>query len=469
MPGFPTKNLPGESTGPRGVGVRNQYQGSGSFRGRIDSSTDEPIKPNDGSVVDSKVGQVQSASQDPPVTMAELVRDVSVLANEVLELRREKTAIKESLKEMTWTVTFRPQVDASGAFKVQTLDIPTSLSADSIREVQGGSSTAEMKKEKSDIDTTSHTSKGTAFRNGNASGNFWKKAEHLQPSNKDSKYDGAGWRPIAVRKFEPLSADKVSCIPGASQMEGFSYEFLCGYLGENEYSPGFYYTPSEKDAGKRTVPWYGLNNRFEPCLPEKPGAHGAKLTVFFNEEGDKDDHNAPSYEKIPVFVCSSNWASGQHNNFFFYFGSYSQNRWSDKLDYDRMVEMVNTRVKGHWADQLTSPGRPQWLTKALMKHFWPPPAYEGTIPTSFNTGSNQFSQQAVAEHIRDLKDWEDEASTKVDRLKKEDILNAFEMADADFSEPGLRMYWEYLECVDWDKNFYEALVKRKHNPYCLRD
>ena len=39
-------------------------------------------------------------------------------------------------------------------------------------------------------------------------------------------------------------------------------------------------------------------------------------------------------------------------------------------------------------------------------------------------------------------------------------LTQFEQPDAG-EEPGLRMWWEYLQCVDWDKSFYDALVKRK--------
>jgi len=32
-------------------------------------------------------------------------------------------------------------------------------------------------------------------------------------------------------------------------------------------------------------------------------------------------------------------------------------------------------------------------------------------------------------------------------------------ADAD-SPPGLRLWWEYLECVDWDARFYDTLVRK---------
>ena len=42
-------------------------------------------------------------------------------------------------------------------------------------------------------------------------------------------------------------------------------------------------------------------------------------------------------------------------------------------------------------------------------------------------------------------------------------LIVFYKADAD-EEPGLRFFWEYLECVDWDAGFYAALVKHKNKP-----
>jgi hypothetical protein len=37
------------------------------------------------------------------------------------------------------------------------------------------------------------------------------------------------------------------------------------------------------------------------------------------------------------------------------------------------------------------------------------------------------------------------------------ILNK---ADAD-EVPGLRLWWEYLECVGWDADFYNMLVKQQ--------
>jgi hypothetical protein len=61
-------------------------------------------------------------------------------------------------------------------------------------------------------------------------------------------------------------------------------------------------------------------------------------------------------------------------------------------------------------------------------------------------------------YIRKLQSWEKDARMKVGLLKKENILEAFENEDA-ADPPGLRLYWEYLECVGWDKVFYNKMVQ----------
>ena len=41
-----------------------------------------------------------------------------------------------------------------------------------------------------------------------------------------------------------------------------------------------------------------------------------------------------------------------------------------------------------------------------------------------------------------------------------ELKKAFEQADAD-EQPGLRLWWEYLECVNWDEKFYDMMVKEQ--------
>ena len=49
-------------------------------------------------------------------------------------------------------------------------------------------------------------------------------------------------------------------------------------------------------------------------------------------------------------------------------GNYSQTRWSDKLDYDRMVEQVPREVKTYWAEELSSQGRMEVSRKRGFAH-----------------------------------------------------------------------------------------------------
>lgn len=83
----------------------------------------------------------------------------------------------------------------------------------------------------------------------------------------------------------------------------------------------------------------------------------------------------------------------------------------------------------YWAEQLSSPGRPQWVTKALMAHFWPKPLYDGVLPV---TGADDTEaeekklRKAMKNHLADIQESEKDAMFKVSMIKADDILQAFE-------------------------------------------
>ncbi|KAK3099116.1 hypothetical protein LTR53_019040, partial [Teratosphaeriaceae sp. CCFEE 6253] len=52
-----------------------------------------------------------------------------------------------------------------------------------------------------------------------------------------------------------------------------------------------------------------------------------------------------------------------------------------------------------------------------------------------------------------LGDWDADARLKVGMLREENLLAAFGNADAD-AEPGVRLWWEYLECVGYSAEVY---------------
>lgn len=220
-------------------------------------------------------------------------------------------------------------------------------------------------------------------------------------------------------------------------------------LGGIEHSPGVYYVPLSH--GLSTLPnrtYYVIDRTHEPYLPKAPGHHGAKLTALFNSAAVADDSTdgSPCYNDAPLFITTG----GKE---YVYFGTYSQLRWSDKLDYDRMIEAVPHHVKMYHAELLADPSRPKWVTEQLVTHFWPKPVYEGRIPPgqgSFLTARGSTGGLGVGEdretkgvtrdmreYLAELKAWEKDAKLKVGLLRKEAILEQFEAVSFRLSLPFL--------------------------------
>lgn len=218
-------------------------------------------------------------------------------------------------------------------------------------------------------------------------------------------------------------------------MTTFSADFLRNQLGGTIWSPGLNYVAPPTLCILPHRSYYTLDGTYEPYLPKAPGTHGAKLTAFFNDNAE-DSHpgdRGNSYENVPVFVCASPWSSDSNQHRYVYFGNYTQVRWSDKLDYDRMVDVVPPVVKQYWADELAAVGRPQWVTTELMKHFWPMPEYEGRLFQAQNVDDEVDDEEHeervkrdIAKYVRLLRDWEKDARLKTSMIKKEFILQAFE-------------------------------------------
>src|SRR6185436_885256 len=137
-----------------------------------------------------------------------------------------------------------------------------------------------------------------------------------------------------------------------------------------ESAPGVFHTPSSRAAilvPHRT--YYVLSNAFEPYLPKRPGSHGAKLTAFFKTASHEEEE--PNHVCFPLFIQ----LNPMDKNQLYYFGTYSQNRYSDKLSYNEMVNQVSLKVKRFWAAQLSDKNRASWVTEELMKHYWPKPEF----------------------------------------------------------------------------------------------
>lgn len=260
------------------------------------------------------------------------------------------------------------------------------------------------------------------------------------------------WKPMPIRNIEVIPVTELTDTPAT-----FSWEFLKLTLQGEQWSPGYYFVQTT-DNILPSKSYYILDATYEPFLPSQPGHHGAKLTVFFNNPIDSVAGDVPTEENfmhVPVFIRS------ERQNGYAYYGNYSQKRFSDKLDYERVMALPE-KVRRYWAEQLAAGERPEWVTKELMQHFWPRPEYLGPLPSGSGDDEKRVANELKA-YAEELMEWEKDARLKAQMLTSETLMKAFDAADSAV-EPGLRMWWEYLECVEFDSDFYEMLVKLKDLP-----
>ncbi|KAM0708315.1 hypothetical protein Q7P35_004966 [Cladosporium inversicolor] len=276
----------------------------------------------------------------------------------------------------------------------------------------------------------------------------------------------AQWQPYTIAQLTPLNISE-------HNNETFTWVELVTYLGGNQYSPGLYY--SRNDSPSRLLQgrtYWLLEGLYEPFAPKFPGQHGAKLTAFFNDTltAQGDELVQEDYSNVPVFVCL------KPGEGYTYIGQYSQPRFSDKLSYSELFQHVPTRVLEYWAKQLADPHRPAWITEQLAEQFWPKPPYTGPIPTdsaltSPATGVTEPANPArvlekrvklaMEDYAVELKAWKKDATMKVTLLSESALMEAWHSTDID-EEKGLRLWWEYMECVGFNDEFYRKLVGLKN-------
>lgn len=348
-------------------------------------------------------------------------------------------------------------------------------------EVANGAGSAHQDKPASYADAVNGKNSDAAV----ARENIKPEAEHAKPSS-DRTDAPTTWFPLAVRNMAPPPPQIFTAV----NTETFSWEFLVRTFGGKQWSPSYYFITDDSDLPSKS--YWVLDAEYEPFLPSLPGQHGAKLTAFFNDasSGSGDAPLEENFHSVPVFV------RGKGEDTYVYFGQYSQMRFSDKLSHGEVMEKVPEHVRKYWAGQLADKGRPGWVTEALMQQFWPKPTYYGPMPTdsSFNSpastivgddeGEGKATQskkidrvilplekklaRALVQHAEDLSEWRKEAEMKVNLLTADALIKSFEAADAD-EEPGLRLWWEYLECVGYDHGFYDYLVAIKRDPGLKRE
>lgn len=157
--------------------------------------------------------------------------------------------------------------------------------------------------------------------------------------------DSKAWKPAFISKLPPLSDKILDRIPPPHKMESFSKSLLMQAFGDpaRQYAPGIYWISRKVSSILPDRLFYILDEKIDPFLPGQPGEHGAKLTAFVSSGDDDDDGpKLESYMNAPVFILKP--GSNDDEQYIFY-GMYSQTRLSDKLDYDRMQEIVPDHVK----------------------------------------------------------------------------------------------------------------------------
>ncbi|KAL1638174.1 hypothetical protein SLS58_008914 [Diplodia intermedia] len=450
---------------------------------------------NANSEVDALVPHQPQSSHDDQVTVkvSDLNNFASSFNEEILSLRRDI----ETLKQGGWSVTvgaFQPpeQIDLSEVEatrqRLQNSSGLFGVLTNIAKQIEGPPSKTLAVQPIQTSGSSVYGGKPDGFLDGSDS-----EAEHSKqspcipthpdtpvPSTEDPSFtymsSAGNWQPLAIRSLRPLDDAAFTDIPTPATMQTFSWDFIRKFLLGKSWSPGFYY--HRVIDGASILPsrsYYILDASSDPYVPRSPAAHGAKLTAFFNPENPEDvdgDDASGAFDNVPVFVSDSDWAkrhkigSGTRDDEsdlggrkYVYMGMYSQLRFSDKLDYDRQVEHIPDAVKMYWAEQLADIARPDWVTDALMKAFVPKPEYEGPLPGQKGI-ENDVVRQEVGRHVRELSEWEDEARKKVGKLTKEKVLQAFAREDA-ADPPGLRLWWEYLQCVGWDHGFYNMMVREQ--------
>lgn len=88
-------------------------------------------------------------------------------------------------------------------------------------------------------------------------------------------------------------------------------------------------------------------------MPNNPGQHGAKLTLFMPEVNNFDPTEA-----YPLFVRRGTGG-------FMYYGTYKQPRYSDRLSYAEMELEVPRSVKEHRAKESGKKGKAKWIVDAM--------------------------------------------------------------------------------------------------------
>ena len=275
----------------------------------------------------------------------------------------------------------------------------------------------------------------------------------------------ASFKPRFIAELSQLSEATRSKIP--PEPVTFAPDFLRNNLGGILWSPGYVFVPPSQMSILPGRAYFMVDPAHDPHLPSGPGQHGAKLVPFFNmAPEDNDAFNLPddfnSSVDVPLFVLRDiTDNSGKIRKHYVYYGHYTQSRWSDKLDHDHMAACVPPSVREFWARELSAVGRPEWVTNALQKQFFPSPEYTGTLPGyledeggSVKDGDFATREEIVAKdlkrYLEKLRMWKKEADMRTSMIREDFILAAFDKV----------LYLRLITRIGHDLSDYRANVKK---------
>ncbi|TGO25384.1 hypothetical protein BPAE_0081g00170 [Botrytis paeoniae] len=203
----------------------------------------------------------------------------------------------------------------------------------------------------------------------------------------------------------------------------FEYRLLRNSIGGRCTTDGWYSSNGSngsKGAFANIGPYGLMNREFDPLLSCLPGVHGAQISPYLppNKIG----------QTFPLFISDIGDSHFQYN------GTYEV-MVSDRLGHNEMLELPE-QIKRHWARKLgTSSAHGSKASPIIyaLRYMWPRKEYGW-----WNAENDNYTDQEGRYH-------------------RGAVMAAFDRHDLD-DLPAVSLYYEYLKCVDYDLELYQALV-----------
>ncbi|KAI9732567.1 MAG: hypothetical protein M1834_003903 [Cirrosporium novae-zelandiae] len=177
----------------------------------------------------------------------------------------------------------------------------------------------------------------------------------------------------------------------------------------------------------------------QPCLPTKPGQHGAKLIGVLCRKHDPD-----LQQKFPLFI-------GKGRDKYIYFGEYREPSFPNILSLEEMARLPE-EVKQGISYELYTQCRNSMsgcCFQFLKDTLWP-------YTIDVNTGA--APTQELSAIGKDVKTWDITTDKNMSKLKSRDF-EAFLQEPDSSPNPTLHLGWQYLECIGYDQDFYNRLLE----------